>query len=202
MSRAFESRALNNTQKDELLDLLVNFKYDLSYGDKVDASVAFCYTPRNAIVFLDKHDKPIGYVEICFECKRFEYEPRELTVGLFCTEKFELVKDLFSRAGVRYGASYIEERPEFPGGFAAMKAYISNHLERPKLNPDVEGAVWVKFFVNEDGSLSDVSIKRGLCEKCDVKAINLVKGMPKWKPAISINEKPVKSEMIIPIRFN
>lgn len=62
--------------------------------------------------------------------------------------------------------------------------YIREHLRYPKdsIHGTVTGRVLVGFVVNEDGSLSDVKVMKGLTPVMDEEAIRVVKSMPKWKP--------------------
>ena len=65
-----------------------------------------CYTPRNTIIFLDKAENPIGYIEICFECGNIygsDEELNEITNTRFCSEKLLRIHNLFSSVGIHYG---------------------------------------------------------------------------------------------------
>lgn len=52
----------------------------------------------------------------------------------------------------------VEQMPQFHGGEAAMYQYISQHIRYPKIaiENDAEGTVNVVFFVEEDGSITNV----------------------------------------------
>ncbi len=73
LTKIFESKTLDHKLTGRLLDILVN--YD---NEERDSEVAFCYEPRNGIVFIDTADKVMGYVEICFDCLRYKVEPSNL----------------------------------------------------------------------------------------------------------------------------
>jgi hypothetical protein len=98
LTKMFESKTLDRKLTDKLLDILVNYDNEDREGE-----VAFCYEPRNGIVFIDKADKVIGYVEICFDCLHYKVEPLNLTVTNFCSEKFEALKIIFKESGIDYG---------------------------------------------------------------------------------------------------
>ena len=98
LTKMFESKTLDRNLIDKLLYILVN--YD---NQDRESEVAFCYEPRNGIVFIDKTDKVIGYVEICFDCLLYKVEPSTLTVTKFCSEKFEALKSIFKESGISYG---------------------------------------------------------------------------------------------------
>jgi protein TonB len=87
---------------------------------------------------------------------------------------------------------------EFPGGAVALMKYISQNITYPEKSLDITGRIFVSFFVNVDGSVSDVTVERGLDKVLDEMAIKLIQGMPRWKPA-EINGIAVKSRVRLPI---
>jgi len=95
--------------------------------------------------------------------------------------------------------AYPEQLPEFPGGEMAMVKFIQTHLEYP-IHMDTQGRVVVGFVVNEDGSVSDIVIKRGLCKQADAEAIRVVKLFPQFKPGMQ-NGKPVRTRFVLPFIF-
>ena len=52
-----------------------------------------------------------------------------------------------------------EVAPAYPGGQNSMEQYISNNIEYPQdaIDNNVEGIVYVKFGVDENGNISNVS---------------------------------------------
>jgi hypothetical protein len=98
LTKMFETKTLDSKLTEKLLDILVN--YD---NEDRQSEVAFCYEPRNGIVFLDKEDNVIGYVEICFDCLRYKVVPNSMNVTRFCTEKFDALKNIFKEVGITYG---------------------------------------------------------------------------------------------------
>ncbi|TDP57377.1 hypothetical protein [Flavobacterium dankookense] len=84
----------------ELADLLYNFNYN---PKKNMTNLAFsCYDPRNAIVFLDKQNNVIEYIEICFSCLGYHIFNKS-NFGEFCTGKIDLIKNFFFLNGIKYG---------------------------------------------------------------------------------------------------
>jgi hypothetical protein len=98
LTRMFEVKTLDSRLTEKILDILVN--YDNEHRSMV---VTFCYEPRNGILFLDKGNNVLGYVEICFECHQYKVEPSTMAVTLFCIEKFDALRSIFKEAGVTYG---------------------------------------------------------------------------------------------------
>jgi protein TonB len=96
----------------------------------------------------------------------------------------------------------VEQMPEFPGGEDAMRKFIGANVQYPDSARmhDVQGRVVVGFVVNEDGSLSDVIIKKGVSWDIDREAIRVVKLLPKFKPGMQ-QGKLVKVQFVLPIAF-
>lgn len=98
--------------------------------------------------------------------------------------------------------TFVDEEPIFPGGDYEMKKFISNNIVYPQddIYLNIQGRVVVKFAVEKDGSISNISIIRSLSVNCDKSAIELIKKMPNWKPG-KINGNPVRVWCTIPINF-
>ena len=64
----------------------------------------------------------------------------------------------------------------------------------------IEGKVYIKFVVNEDGSVSQAQVVRGIGGGCDEEALRVVKDMPKWK-AGKQRGKNVKVWYTLPVYF-
>ncbi len=98
--------------------------------------------------------------------------------------------------------TFVEQMPTFPGGEKALYAFIKKNLVYPKIARmhETEGRVVVKFIVNTDGSLSDISVMRALGDSTAEATIDLIKKMPKWIPGKQ-NGVSVKTYYTLPIRF-
>lgn len=96
----------------------------------------------------------------------------------------------------------VEENPEFPGGPAKLLEYIQKNLEYPEAarENEIQGRVFVGFIVEEDGSVSNVKILRGIGYGCDEEAIRLVNSLPKFKPGKQ-RGKPIRVHYTLPIVF-
>lgn len=95
-----------------------------------------------------------------------------------------------------------EFMPEFPGGTAAMMAFLARSLKYPSVDiaNGVEGTVYLSFVVNRDGSIVDVNVLRGVNASLDREAIRVIESMPKWKPG-SQGGVTVRVSYQVPIRF-
>lgn len=92
--------------------------------------------------------------------------------------------------------------PSFPGGWDAMARYLMDNLTYPEQakKDGLEGRVVVRFKVDTDGSIGDISVIKSLNPVLDSEAIRVVKAMPRWTPGRE-NGKTVAVSMLIPIEF-
>lgn len=98
--------------------------------------------------------------------------------------------------------AFSEVEPSFPGGQEAMVRWIQSNVIYPDsaLAKNEQGTVYVKFVVNKDGSIEQVSIRKGVSEAIDNEALRVVKSMPNWTPGLE-DGKPVRVFFTIPIAF-
>ena len=80
----------------------------------------------------------------------------------------------------------IEQMPEFPGGESALKEYIIQHTKYPikAVKDSISGRVILRFAIQPDGSITDISIVRGIRQDLDQECIRVITNMPKWKPCL------------------
>jgi len=124
----------------------------------------------------------------------------------------------------------VEQMPQFPGGEAAMYQYISQHIRYPNIaiENDAEGTVNVEFFVEENGSItnvkalesspasgkSDIVVTAYRQENSNISALDkdegnralqesseeLIRGMPPFEPGRK-QGKAVRTKVILPITY-
>lgn len=126
------------------------------------------------------------------EATRVEMTELSKEVGV---EEEEIEEEVFS-------FFLLEDKPEYPGGEAALLTYIALNTKYPQLakENEITGKVFVSFIINQNGEVTNVIIKRGVHPSLDEEAIRVVKTLPKWKPGKQ-RGKPVRVEYIIPITF-
>ena len=93
-----------------------------------------------------------------------------------------------------------EFMPEFPGGLVAMKNWINTHVELPHYSEPLSGTVYIRFVVDKDGSVTNVSLTRGIHSDYDNASLAVVQKMPKWTPGQQAGKK-VKVRYDLPIKF-
>lgn len=74
--------------------------------------------------------------------------------------------------------------PQFPGGEAALRAYLGKNLQYPAkaMADEVQGVVVVDFDVDVDGAIRNIQIARDIGGGCGAEAKRLVQNMPRWQP--------------------
>lgn len=97
----------------------------------------------------------------------------------------------------------VEESASPVGGMPALFEHIGKNLLYPEeaRNKGLEGKVFVEFIVNEDGSLSNFVVLKGIGGGCDQAAIDAISKSPKWIPGKQ-KGKAVKQRMVLPISFS
>lgn len=106
-----------------------------------------------------------------------------------------------------YTPEQVEQRAMFPGGQDGMLSYMMQHMKYPKEaeKDKAQGTVVVHFVVEPDGSISNVMVPDSLKVHpvLDAAAVQLVKKMPKWKPAM-LKGKAVRqyASHVVAFRYN
>ncbi|QKG57857.1 energy transducer TonB [Hymenobacter sp. BRD128] len=97
----------------------------------------------------------------------------------------------------------VEKMPEFAGGQAALLRYLQQHLRYPNsaLAAGVGGKVFMSFVVGADGTISDVTILKGLGYGLEEEALRVVRQMPTWMPGYQ-SKHPVPVRFTLPITFS
>ncbi|MBO7588727.1 MAG: TonB family protein, partial [Bacteroidaceae bacterium] len=96
----------------------------------------------------------------------------------------------------------VEERPEFPGGQAALMEYLRKNIKYPAIcrENNIQGRVLIQFVVNRDGSIVDPEVVRSVEPHLDKEALRVISSMPKWKPGLQ-RGKPVRVKFTVPVNF-
>lgn len=84
----------------------------------------------------------------------------------------------------------------------ACKAYFAKHLIIPKelMDDSIEGKIYIQFVVEKNGKLSDIKLIRGVCPVMDAMALEVVRKMPRWKPAQQ-DDKPIRTYFAIAVKW-
>ena len=98
---------------------------------------------------------------------------------------------------------FVEQMPEFPGGYKAMKKFLMENTKYPSQAKEekTQGTVVVKFTINEKGKIKDAKVIKAVHKDLDAEAIRVISTMPDWNPGKQ-NGKPVDVQFTIPVEFS
>jgi len=100
--------------------------------------------------------------------------------------------------------TFVEEEADFPGGYAEMAKFINEKIDYPQEAIDlaIKGRVTVRFVVEKDGRISNVSVATPLqgCKACDKAAVKVVEKMPSWTPGKNAGRE-VRTWVTLPVKF-
>ncbi len=97
----------------------------------------------------------------------------------------------------------VEYQPKYPGGDKARMSFLMKNIKYPTeaMENGETGTVYVSFIVEKDGSLSDISIIRGVSPSLDAETIRVVSLMPNWLPGKQ-RGKLVRVRFNMPVRYS
>ena len=96
----------------------------------------------------------------------------------------------------------VEEMPSFPGGEAAMQAFIKKNLKFPQiaLENGISGRVICTFVVDGKGHITGAEVIRSVDPNLDKEALRVINMMPDWKPGKQ-QGKAVRVRYTLPVIF-
>lgn len=97
----------------------------------------------------------------------------------------------------------VEVMPTFKGGNESKFAeWVSKRTNYPQAAIDnkIRGTVYLTFIVEKDGSVSNVTVIRGVHPLLDKEAIKAISESPKWSPGLQRGQ-PVRVRFQIPLSF-
>ena len=96
----------------------------------------------------------------------------------------------------------VEQKPQFPGGEAALLKWVSEHIRYPAMAQEnnIQGRVIVQFVVTKTGDVGGVKVVRGKDPDLDKEAMRVVKSLPKFVPG-KMNGHSVNVWYTLPISF-
>lgn len=93
--------------------------------------------------------------------------------------------------------------PEFPGGDEQLIKFLQENTVYPKMEQDsgIQGKVIVRFFVEKDGSISEINVIRKVSPGLDAEAVRVVKSFPEFIAARDYKHEPVRVAYNLPFNF-
>lgn len=98
---------------------------------------------------------------------------------------------------------WVDVKPEFPGGTAALNAFLRDNIIYPEdcEEIDQQGMVKVLFIVDEFGNITGIKvIGNELLPSAARESLRVIGMMPRWTPGVK-DGKNVTTYFIQPIRF-
>lgn len=101
-----------------------------------------------------------------------------------------------------YEYDYVTEKPSFPGGDTQLMKFINDTREYPKAayTNGIQGRVTCSFVVNVDGTVSHISVLRGVEPSLNKEAIRILSQMPGWTPG-RLNGQAVPTRVVWSVPF-
>jgi TonB family protein len=108
----------------------------------------------------------------------------------------------FTNSGKHYTFKQIEVKAVFSDGNEAFYSFIKKNLQYPETarKHDVKGTVMVGFYVETNGTISDVKVVRGLFKSLDDEAVRVISLSPLWIPASEFGI-PMRTYYTAPVDF-
>ena len=97
----------------------------------------------------------------------------------------------------------VEHKPKFQGGDQNdFTKWVFNNIVYPEIAKEngVQGRVILQFAVDNDGSVKNVKVLRGVDSSLDKEAVRVVSSSPKWEPGRQ-RDKPAKVTFVFPVIF-
>jgi len=102
---------------------------------------------------------------------------------------FEYYSNLLNKDLKALPFTSLDKVPEYPGGDKALMNFLYTQVFYGTGDTN-DGLIIVSFDINKDGSVANAKLERCTYKKVGAIALQLVKSMPKWSPAIK-NGEPV-----------
>jgi len=97
----------------------------------------------------------------------------------------------------------VEVMPSFRGGdFNKFRDWVYNRTNYPQaaIDAKIKGTVYLTFIVERDGSVSNVTVLKGVHPLLDEEAVKAISQSPKWSPGLQRGQ-PVRVRFQIPLNF-
>ena len=98
---------------------------------------------------------------------------------------------------------FVEVMPSFRGGdLNKFREWVQKRTNYPQIAIDkkIKGRVFVTFIVETDGSVSNVTVVKGVDPLIDDEAVKTIQASPKWSPGLQRGQ-PVRVRYIMSLLF-
>ena len=87
-----------------------------------------------------------------------------------------------------------------PRSFLARWVYVYMKYPSSAVENGIQGKVLVNFVIDEEGKVTDVSVKKGVHPVLDAEAVRVIEASPDWKPG-RVDGRKVRSELSLYVEF-
>ena len=213
-----ESMISNSVEKQQyaqlLLDNAMGLRNHYFKGRLYYLNNSFSYVSLKQRINLIMKSKKLGvkrvYFAIPFICLLFlgvsinkanavvSVDAKDLTSDTVkSTEKKQPVKEVSA-------FNKLEVRPMFGGGdpIKNFSKWVYSNITYPEnaFKNNIQGKVLVKFLIDKEGNIRNVTAINDVDEELKAEAVNLIKKSPKWTPG-KVDGKPVNVEYTFPVVF-
>ena len=96
----------------------------------------------------------------------------------------------------------VDRAPSFPGGDAALKNYLNDHIRYPAnaIKNKIQGEVIIELVVKKTGEIGSVKVVRSIGKDLDDEAVRVCKSLPDFIPA-RLHGQDVSSRHLLPVTF-
>jgi protein TonB len=97
----------------------------------------------------------------------------------------------------------VEVMPSFKGGdINKFREWVQRRTNYPQIAIDkkIRGKVFLTFIVESDGTVSNVTVVKGVDPIIDNEAVKAIQASPKWSPGLQRGQ-PVRVRYLIPLSF-
>ena len=127
----------------------------------------------------------------------------ELIVSYYDTE-LSVNSSVFKEKSSKEVSDPVEVMPEYEGGINEFMMYLGKNTKYPNRAKEagITGKCYLKFVVLQNGKITNIEVLRGVpgCRECDMEAVRVIRGMPKWKPG-TMDGKPFPVLINLPFNF-
>jgi periplasmic protein TonB len=97
----------------------------------------------------------------------------------------------------------VDEMPLFPKGDNALLKFIAENIKYPEKakKNNITGKVIVRFVVEKDCSVSNVTIFQGVDPLLDAEAVKVISSLPKFEKPAKKDGEAVSVYFMVPIMF-
>ena len=121
------------------------------------------------------------------------------TVQTTSAQEENLAQEKATDENAIYNTTFIEVKPQFPGGLQEFYNYIGKKYKTPNVK-GLKGRVLVTFVIEKDGSVTDIKVIEDIGYGTGEEAIRVLKKCKKWIPAEQ-NGKKVRVQYSLPINI-